>query len=181
MKKILLITGLIASLFSATAFAVTADLLRHTIPAAACQPYNAATADKLYLSTNGWNFVGGQTGVARLYCSLPLSIFAGDIIFNNNDITTVRVAYRDTDGMLGNARVWTRMYSRTTPGLTNWHKWYDSNSSPITVYTNGWAGGTASRDINWYDFQGAYIYMYRANTTEYPVFVGIDFLSRPVQ
>lgn len=181
MKKILLIVGLITSLFSTTIFAVTADVLRHTIPAAACQPSNSAYADKLYLSNNGWNFASGQTGSARLYCSLPLSVYAGDFLLNNNDIVAVRVAYRDTDGTASNARVFARMYSRSTPGVTSWHKWFDSNSSPNVGYTNGWAGGTPNRDIRWYDFQGAYVYMYRAETTEYPVFVGIDFLFPPVQ
>lgn len=180
MKKILLIIGLIASLFSATTFAVTPHVYRHAIPAAACQPDNSTNADKLYLASNGWNFVGGQTGGARLYCSLPLSVYVGDFIANNNDISVVRVAYRDTDGRATSARVFARMYSRSTSGVTSWRKWFDSNSFPGTGYTHGWAGG-AGWDINWYDFQGAYVYMYRANTTQYPVFVGIDFLSPPVE
>lgn len=179
MKRILLTTfSIIAGLFANIIHAATTEVANHTIPAAACQPNSTSAAAKIYLSSNGWNFLSGQTGTAVLYCSLPLSTFAGYVSGPNNDLTMIRLAYRDTDGQGTAARIYARMFSRTTTGSTLWHQGFNSNTAAATGYTNGWASG--GYDFNWYDFQGAYVTMYRANTSQYPVFVGIDFLFPPI-
>ena len=148
------------------------DLRATTVPAAECQPESDTQAARVVLSGGAWTFTGVNTGTITFYCPLPINGNTEFDAFNDNDMTMIRVLYRDTDGMGAASEVTARLLFRT-PGLFSVGATWSSNTSNVMVDT------TAVHPLP-HDLFPSVIYFFivtlnRTNTVDNPAFFGIDF------
>ncbi|MGR9053132.1 MAG: hypothetical protein ACU84J_10825 [Gammaproteobacteria bacterium] len=149
------------------------DLVATTIPASACTPANNVQAGLVYLSNGSWMFTGNATGGVVFYCPLPLNSYTVSDNTNDNDMTHFRVYYRDTDATGSAANVTARLVRRRTDGSTLLGAQFNSDNVNIDVHT-------AQIQPYLHDLAFSAIYsmqvtMARRNTSENPMFTGIDF------
>lgn len=168
LSSILALIGLLA-----TGQSLANDINAHTIPASMCTPASILDAQKLTLGTTGWQFSYPSTGYVTLYCPLPLNVYGGNYGTTAKDIYNYRVYYRDSDGVGANARLYTYFNELSIGGLVSFSGFWDSNSVSQTSYNA--ALKFFQKDLQWGRLNGFYVRMYRANTSQYPAFGGIDF------
>jgi hypothetical protein len=175
-KTLLSLTAAAAGWIAASpVYANDPDLRATTVPATACHPLRAASGDQVELSLPelGWVFSGTEVGTVMLYCPLPVNnntVFDGS---NDNDMTTYRVLYTDTDGMgaAAEVRVWLVFRGINASNQVPASVW-SSNSSNVMVANQAF-------QFVGHDLQPALysvlVRLSRATDLERPVFRGIDF------
>ncbi len=168
------LVALVASLtFSTDVQANDQDVFSTTVPATACQPLNSTYLSRVTLSNAAWVFRGSATGTVFFYCPLPINAFTKANSSWDNDISSFRVYYRDSDGQGSAARVRARLRFRQANGMYQVGPYWDSNAFNPTGNT------TRTMSLN-HDMRSNALYsfvviMYRANTSQDPAFSGIDF------
>jgi hypothetical protein len=171
---------MIAVLLLTTAGAVQAndqEIWTKTVPASACTPATSAQASRVSLVNAAWVFSGTQTGTVTFYCPLPVNAYTVVNLTNDNDISSFRIYYRDSDGVGADAELTARLVYREASGLFSAGGTWSSNS-PATA-----AGETGNRrDVqpNVHDVRTDALYsflvtMARTTTSQAPSFAGIDF------
>lgn len=154
------------------------DLRATTVPATSCQPASSTQAASVVLVSAAWVFSGNNTGTVTFYCPLPVNGNTESNIGDDNDITTFRVFYRDTDGTGTDAEVTARLLYRTT-GLFAASSAWSSNASNVMIDTTDFH--PAVHDVSNLALYSFVVTLSRTNTTENPAFTGIDFaLQNPV-
>jgi hypothetical protein len=165
----------LSGLAASPAHANDPDLRATTVPATACHPVRpAATAPiELSLTELGWVFSGSDVGTVLLYCPLPVNNNTVFDMTNDNDMTTYRVLYTDTDGMgaAAEVRVWL-MFRGVNASVQVPGSVWSSNSSNVMVANQGF-------QFVGHDLQPALysvvVRLTRTTDLERPVFRGIDF------
>lgn len=96
----------------------TWDFISRSIPASACTPRDAASAQRVEMVSGGWRFIGNQVGRVVLTCPLPITYFPADKAQNvpPTALYVYRVWYRDSDGPANQASVRATPYRRNLLG-----------------------------------------------------------------
>jgi hypothetical protein len=170
LATLLTLTALLAGAHSARAN--DPDLRATTVPAAECQPENDTQDARVTLSGGAWTFNSTSTGTITFYCPLPINGNTEFDAFNDNDMTMIRVLYRDTDGMGAGAEVTARLLFRT-PGLFSVGAAWSSNSSNVMVDTT--AFHPLVHDLFPSVLYSFFVTLSRTSTVDNPAFFGIDF------
>ena len=171
-------------LIAGAAGANTPDLAHRTVPASACQPLTSAQAAKVKLHNGGWEFDGNNTGAVSFYCPISLNRFYASGLGQGNQITHLRIYYRDSDGTSVAARVTVGLRYRTATGqFVN-----PANLvSPLSFNSN--AGGGAldtghtsyihyyPHDLEWDSLYSFYVTLERSSALQNPAFHGADFYA----
>jgi len=172
-NKFLLATTVALIGVSGFAAANDKDLIATTIPASSCTPVNSKQAEMVFLQNGSWVFRNGVTGGVGFYCPLPLNAYTVSNNTNDNDMTHFRIYYRDTDGKGTAATLTARLKRKLTNGAQLWGTQWNSNNVNVS-------GQTAQIHPYLHDlaFSAQYVMnvtMGRNNTTQRPIFTGIDF------
>ena len=181
MKKATAVLSTLAAMVAAVPLlANDQDVRATTVPATACQPASLAFAAKMQISNAAWTFAGASTGTVYLYCPLPINGNTVSDASDDNDISTYRIYYRDSDGTGAAAEVTTRLVYRRSDGLYSGGPQWSSNSNPLDTTTN-----TIDFHDNPHDMTAAGVYSFfvtlkRTNTNDSAAFSGIDFENEPV-
>ncbi|MEZ5537036.1 MAG: hypothetical protein R3F02_15615 [Thiolinea sp.] len=165
-------------IYSNTLLANDTDLVATTVPASACVPVSSTDMNRARLSNGAWVFSGSSTGTIRLYCPLPVNAFTLSNSSNDNDITRYRVYYRDSDATGNDAIVRTRLVYRTSSGMFYAGSTWSSNTpnfSSTSLTGNRIDIHPNPHDVRSNALYSFYISIYRRNTSQNPVFSGIDF------
>jgi hypothetical protein len=152
------------------------DILGHAIPANMCAPHGASAESKLRLTPLGWEFRPQETGTAWLYCPLPFTTFAnseGGPGKAFSDILEYRVYYRDTDGTEVNSTVMVFVFDRSSSGRFTLSGRWTSNGNTETNHTLDTK--SINKNLNADTLHGFLIWMTRSNSSQSPIFGGIDF------
>jgi hypothetical protein len=148
------------------------DLRATTVPATSCQPASDALSSRVVLSNAAWIFNGTSTGTITFYCPLPINGNTESDASLDNDMSIIRVFYRDTDGMGVGAEVTARLAFRST-GLFAVGAPWSSNSSNVVVDTT--AFHPLAHDLSANGLYSFIVTLSRTSTDESPAFTGIDF------
>lgn len=146
--------------------------VRVSIPASACTPANPYSQSLVRITNGAYNFLSDITGQATFYCPLSLDT---DVIprLPLNSIHQAVVLYRDTDGTGNSAFVYALLQRRDVNGVQNVSNEFTSNSRAVTNNTFGCITFNHNfSSSNLYFFR---VIMTRSNTTQDPVFSGINF------
>jgi hypothetical protein len=174
-----------ATLLSAgIAAANTPDLAHRTVPASACQPLTSVQAAKVKLHNGGWEFDGNNTGAVSFYCPISLNRFFASGLGQGNQISQLRIYYRDSDGTNVSARVTVGLRYRIAAGeFVNPF----TLSGPLTFNSNAVGGpldtGHTSyvhsyvHDLQWDALYSFYVTLERSSALQSPAFHGLDFYS----
>jgi hypothetical protein len=157
------------------------DVLATTVPATACQPASTTSAEKMAISNAAWTFAGAATGTVFLYCPLPINGNTVSGAGNDNDISSYRIYYRDSDGTGAAAEVTTQLVYRRSDGLYSGGAEWSSNSNLLNTTTNTIDFQDNVHDMTANGLYSFYVTLKRTNTGESPAFSGIDFASPPEQ
>jgi hypothetical protein len=169
------------------AAANTSDLAHRTVPASACQPLTSVQAAKVKLHNGGWEFEGNNTGAVSFYCPISLNRFFASGLGQGNQISQLRIYYRDSNGTNVAARVTVGLRYRTAAGeFVN----PATLSGPLTFNSNAVGGpldtGHTSyvhnyaHDLQWDALYSFYVTLERSSVLQNPAFHGVDFyLGRP--
>ena len=174
----------LAAAVSLPALANEQDVWSTTVPASSCEPSNEASANKVVLSNGAWVFSGNNIGLVTFYCPLAINAFTVANFSNDNDISSFRIYYRDTDGGIfgapngvptNQARVTARLTYRKSDGMYSAGSLWSSQGTPFNVRSN-----TTVVKPNVHDVQANALYsfivtMLRTTPTQNPAFSGIDF------
>ena len=153
------------------------EIVKHTIPASLCEP-DTHSEKKLMLKNGVYTFGGSSWGWAALYCPLPLGPQAGSP-GPRNDIPGFRVYYLDSDGMASESRVIVRFMAQTYRGFIYSGPYWDSNNHAETGFNIDYMfAPTDLSDKALYYYR---VRLYRANTAQYPLFSGIDFIASSIE
>lgn len=166
------------------AAANTPDLAHRTVPASACQPLTSVQAAKVKLHNGGWEFDGNNTGAVSFYCPISLNRFFASGLGQGNQISQLRIYYRDSDGTSVAARVTVGLRYRTAAGqFVN----PATLVSPLTFNSNAVGGvldtGHTSyvhvydHDLQWDALYSFYVTLERSSALQNPAFHGVDFYS----
>ncbi|WP_413200555.1 hypothetical protein [Nostoc piscinale] len=154
------------------------DILATTVPATACRPNSDSGDASVVISNGAYVFNGSATGTVTLYCPLPINANTISDLTNDNDISTYRVYYRDTDGIGGASEITTRLVYRDSAGLNGVGSTWSSNVSNMTDNRTQFVNLNHSVGSNrLYSFL---VTIQRTNTTQNPAFSGIDFAFPPI-
>lgn len=180
LSKYLIACAAIATSFvvSSVASANDRDVEATTIPASACRPRNDVEDAAVGLSNGAYVFNGSATGTVILYCPLPINRHTISDMTNDNDISTYRVYYRDTDGMGTGAEIETRLHYRDSNGLHAVGTTWSSNESNMTDNTIRYVN--LNHNVGFDRLYFFTVIMRRTNTEQDPAFSGIDFASTPI-
>jgi hypothetical protein len=165
-----------------TAGANTADLFHRTVPASACHPLTSAQAVKVKLHNGGWEFDGNNIGTVSFYCPISLNRFFASGLGQGNQISQLRIYYRDSDGTSVAARVTVGLRYRTATGqFVNPANFV----SPLTFNSNAVGGAldtghtsyihNYAHDLQWDALYSFYVTLERNNVMQNPAFHGVDF------
>jgi len=157
------------------------DVRGTTVPATACQPASTASAEKLQLSNAAWVFASGATGTVYLYCPLAINGNTVSDASDDNDASSYRIYYRDSDGTGGAAEVTTRLVYRRADGLYSGGAEWSSNSNLLDTEENTIDFQDNPHDLTANGVYSFFVTIARTNVNESPAFSGIDFAPPPVQ
>ncbi|MEC4812013.1 MAG: hypothetical protein SAK29_01825 [Scytonema sp. PMC 1069.18] len=163
---------------SSVASANDQDVRATTIPASACRPRNDVADAAVTLSNGAYVFNGSATGTVILYCPLPINAHTISDTTDDNDISTYRVYYRDSDGIGSEAEIRTRLNYRDSSGLQGVGTTWSSNESNTTTNTIRYV--SLNHDVGFNRLYFFTVIMQRTNTGQDPAFSGIDFALPPV-
>ncbi len=166
-----IVTAAFAAVALAPVPALSGSLDVASVPASMCEPTSPASADKLRLGSNGYYFRRANTGFATLHCPIPYKsadFVGGESVYMLN----YRLFYRDTDGNGNAARVYTWFLERSINGTVSFSDLLDSNTYPDTGYSAQFRFMDTFLGLD--QLHGLYVVMYRANTSQRPVFSGFD-------
>jgi hypothetical protein len=153
---------------AAPLFANDQDLIATTVPATSCQAANPTSDGKLRLVNGSWVFLPNTSGTAHLWCPLPVNMYTVSDASQDNDIQNYRIFYRDEGPA---SQVTVRLGYRDTDGLT----W----TGPEWVSVDG-PGNARDTHTNMHDVVvGLYSFLVtltRTGLQEDPAFSGIDFI-----
>ena len=173
------ITGTMAAIAAALTLAVEPasandqDLWAKAVAASACEPASENQAAEVSLSNGAWVFVGNNTGTVTFWCPLSLNAYTVSNGSHDNDVSSFRVYYRDSDGQSGQARVTARMTYRRADGLYAAGSTFDSNVSTNTGNTT--RVHNVAHDVRSEALYGFLVTLRRSNANQSPAFSGIDF------
>lgn len=182
--KVSPIVCLASLLIAGAAGANTPDLVHRTVPASACQPLTSVQAAKVKLQNGGWVFDGNNTGAVSFYCPISLNRFFASGLGQGNQISQLRIYYRDSDGTSVAARVTVGLRYRTAMGeFVN-----PANLvSPLSFNSNAVGGPLDTfhtsyihpylHDLEWDSLYSFYVTLERSSALQNPAFHGVDFYS----
>jgi hypothetical protein len=160
-----------------------AHLIAMTIPASACEPSNDEGDAPVKLARGSWVFADGATGMATLFCPLPLSgwgievdsldgyvyLYAGGEV----SMTSYRVYYRDNDGLGLINTIRTRLAYRNQHTRHFVGDWWDSSNHP--EMNNTWQVVNLGHTLHPNRLYMFYVQIERQSLDFNPAFSGIDF------
>lgn len=177
----------LCGLFTATALTMTAgmalandrDLRAQTVPASSCHPMDRVSLDRLQITNGAWEFKGTATGTVDLWCPLPLNRNTVSDNSDDNDMTSYRVWYRDSDGTLPAARVLVQLTYRQPNGVMNTvGSQFNSNGFTTPFDAAIVHGVNHQLQVNaMYAFR---VRLTRTSTIQQPRFSGISFTLPPI-
>lgn len=163
---------------SSPVLANTRDVLATTIPASACRPQDNVADAKVVLSNGAYVFIGSATGTVNFYCPLPINAYTVSNLTDNNNISTYRVYYRDSDGIGTASEISTRLVYRDSAGLNGagntWSSNVSNSTNNITQLVN------LNHGLGFDRLYSFLVIMQRNNSSQNPAFSGIDFAFPPV-
>ncbi|BAY29439.1 hypothetical protein NIES2107_12820 [Nostoc carneum NIES-2107] len=157
-----------------SASANDAEVANTTIPASACRPESNVDDGQVFLSNGAYVFSGNNTGTVRLYCPWTINGNTSNLT-NDNDMSSYRVYYRDTDGISNSSEITTLLAYR------------DPNGQAQPAGQVAWSSNTANATANTtqtvqlsHDLGSNRLYYFivtirRNSTSQNPAFSGIDF------
>ncbi len=151
------------------------DLRATTIPASACRPSSDTDDAKVRLTAAGYLFNGNSTGTVTFHCPLPINANTVSDATNDNDITTYRVYYRDSDGNQNSAQITVQLgYVGADGGALAVAPAWSSNLININGNT-AQVADIPDHDVGSNRFYGFVVTMRRNSPNNTTVFTGIDF------
>ena len=165
---------------SRTALANDRDLRATTVPATACEPVDSAQAAEVRLSNAGWVFRGANTGTITFYCPLPRNGVTLSNTTDDNDTSSFRIYYRDTDCAGTAAQVTARLVYRQASALFFAGGTWNSNTVPNCSGFNMTAFHPNVHDVRFNALYSFLVTLRRTNIEQDPAFSGIDFTFTPL-
>jgi hypothetical protein len=155
------------------------DLRATTVPATACQPATNPMAALVQISNAAWTFAGNSTGTVYLYCPLPINGNTVSGAGDDNDMTALRIYYRDSDGTGNAAEVRARLIYRRSDGLYSGGAEWSSNSNLLGTTTNTRVFHLNAHDLTAEGVYSILVTLRRTNSGESAVISGFDFATVP--
>ena len=174
----------LAAAVSLPALANDQDVWSTTVPASSCEPSTESSANKVKLVNGAWVFSGNNLGLVTFYCPLAINAFTVANFSNDNDISSFRIYYRDTDGgTLGapngvptnQSQVTARLTYRKSDGMYSAGSLWSSHWTPVNARSNTTAVKNNVHDVQANALYSFVVTMLRTNLTQSPAFSGIDF------